>query len=119
MVRRSVIAGACVALRRQVASAQSLSEGRFPEFPSELAGYEQLAELAAPTTGYDLPGTLEPDPEAFSVVDELIRRAPFNCRPVDVANYFHDIGQGFIPDLGDAGLNARVGPHCVRAWPVQ
>lgn len=116
MRRRTFLAAAALsAVSPSMASARE--DDAFPEFPNRLRGFENLPELTPP----DLQalGSGEPDDIDKRVAARIIELAPYNCAPIQVAEFFRGIGQGQPLELGDPEMNARFGPHFVRGWPQQ
>jgi hypothetical protein len=113
--RRTMLLGGALTLApSQLAIAQSPEDDPFPALPSEIAALEARPDfLPSPVLGMQQPPQIDID-----TANALLERAPYNCAPIEVAQYFRNIGQGIIPDLGAPELQERVGPHFVRGWPT-
>ena len=92
------------------ATAQSFKDDPFPPLPTDLERYAEDPDFFSSTLEFDALGTAEPSDLEKKIAREIMQNAPFNTRPIEVARYYRDIGQGLYGD----GLR----PYA-RGWPVK
>jgi hypothetical protein len=82
----------------------------FPPLPPDLAGRADQPDYYDLNLDITQLGTAKPTPEEVKTARAVLADAPYNTRPIEVAKYFRDIGQGVH------GKDLR--PY-VRGWPVR
>ena len=82
----------------------------FPPLPADLAGAEGEEDFFSLQLMQQELGTADPGRQKREFAKEILNKAPKNCRPIDVASYFRNLGLGKT-EFGEEGR-----PYA-RGWP--
>lgn len=91
-------------------AAPTVAEDSFPPLPKELLAASAEADFFSTKLDRTALGKNDPGAAKIKMAQEIINAAPKNCRPIDVAYYFRDLGKGTTP-FGEEGR-----PYA-RGWP--
>lgn len=92
-------------------SAYVVTDDEFPPLPSDLLKHSAEDDYFGTELQLESLGTADPGSARIKMAQEIAAKAPRNCRPIDVAYYFRDLGRGKT-EFGEAGR-----PYA-RGWPV-
>jgi hypothetical protein len=81
-----------------------------PQLPADLASHSAEPDYFDLRTDIEVLGTAKPLPQEMKIARDVLANAPFNTKPIDVARYFRDVGQGIY--------GSQFQPY-VRGWPVR
>lgn len=89
-------------------------EDELPPLPRtkllDLSGSEGEPDFASRDIGQQALGRYDPGKEVKSYAANILKKAPYDCRPIEVAKYFHALGRGKTK-FGEEGR-----PYA-RGWP--
>lgn len=88
----------------------SAAEDPFPPLPPELAAASDERDFFSMELRQTVLGKLDPGKERRDFARAIMDAAPKNCRPIDVAYYFRDLGKG------KTQFGAQGRPYA-RGWP--
>lgn len=91
--------------------AQSADEDPLPPLPPELKDAEGEEDFFSTDLSYQPLGKIDPGEEKKKFAMKIMREAPVDCAPIDVARYYRDLGLGKIAAFGEEGR-----PYA-RGWP--
>jgi CHAP domain len=104
ITRRQGLAGSLclsIGLLQRYALADQVAEfvdDTLPPLPPELSTYGSEDDYFSTTLEYETLGTAEPTREEIATAQEIMAQAPYNTRPIEVAQYYRDIGLGVYGD---------------------
>ncbi len=112
LTRRAIVTATCgisfATIFRIRAHAQGVTEDSLAPLPSDLQDAAGEPDFFSLQLEKQQLGTADPGREKKEIAKRIMNGAPFNCRPIDVANYYRDIG------LGSYGQEYRA---YARGWP--
>lgn len=94
----------------QTPSAIKLTEDPFPPLPPDLTTANSEPDFFSTELGQTALGKLDPGKERRDFARAIMDAAPWDCRPIDVAYYFRNLGLGKT-QFGEEGR-----PYA-RGWP--